>query len=76
MRFVPTEINIGSMTITNTDHGGTISFGSTVVVNRNVSAKKSQGTGQQFADNCPRFSTISMVLDDDMMDVPGQKINK
>ncbi|UUZ82767.1 hypothetical protein LJK88_01620 [Paenibacillus sp. P26] len=76
MKFVPAQINIGSMNITNTDHSSTISFGSALEVGRNVGAKKTQGIGQQFADRILRISTVSMVLDDDMVDNHSKKINK
>ncbi|WP_248929627.1 hypothetical protein [Paenibacillus hamazuiensis] len=76
MVFVPTEINIGKMKINNADHLGTISFGSALEINRNVCAKKTQGIGQQFADRCFRFDTISLVLDDDIADLSSKKLNK
>jgi hypothetical protein len=76
MVFVPTQINIGSMKLNNADHAGMVSFGSTFAVNRSVSAKKTQGIGQQLADGVVSFSTLSMVLDDDLSDVFNEKIGK
>jgi hypothetical protein len=76
MKFVPVEINLKQMAIHNADHSSGLSFGSALVVNRNVKAKKTQGAGQQFADAVIRFSSVSMALDDDLADSLGRKINK
>lgn len=76
MVFVPTQINIGGIKLNNTDHAGMVSFGSTFAVNLNVCAKKSQGIGQQLADGVMSFSTLSMVLDDDLSDVFNEKNGK
>ena len=66
--FLPCDIRIGSMTLNNSDHGSTVSFGTTKLINRNVKAKKTQGFGQQFSDFTMRFSPIQMVIDDEMSD--------
>ena len=76
MIFVPAQINLKSMVINNTDHTSTVSFGAAFAVNRNVNAKKTQGIGQQFADAVIRYSTVSMVLDDDLSESFSLKINK
>lgn len=69
------EINIGDMRIANADHAGTISLGATVQTNRYVSAKKSQGFGQQFADRVLRFATVQAVRDDEVSDACRIKSN-
>lgn len=76
MYFKPTQVNIGSMEINNTDHLGSVSFGSAYKVNRNVAAKKNQGFGQQHADFCFRYATVCMLLDDDQSDSFTLKTNK
>lgn len=73
--FIPVSVNIGGLEINNTDHLGSVSFGTNVKVGRNVSAKKNQGFGQQHADASPRFFTVQMVLDDDKLDSFSQKNN-
>lgn len=50
-------------------------MGSTVMTNRNVSAKKTQGFGQQLADHVWRVSTVQMVRDDDASDRSKIKTN-
>lgn len=73
--FIPVNVNIGGLEIHNTDHLGSISFGTNVKVGRNVSAKKNQGFGQQHADGTSRFFTVQMVLDEDSLDSFSQKKN-
>ncbi|GIP40193.1 hypothetical protein J31TS4_34730 [Paenibacillus sp. J31TS4] len=72
--FQPTQINIGGMTIRNADQNSTISLGSVWAVSRKVTAKKSQGFGQQLADRTVRLFPIAMTLDDDLVDQPGQYV--
>jgi len=73
--FVPTEINIGQMKVNNADHAGRITLGSSVQSNRNVTAKKTQGFGQQLADGTVRFMIIQAVWDDDASDEASAKRN-
>lgn len=68
MFFKPTNISIGDIKVNNLDHLGSISFGNTKKIGRHVSAKKSQGFGQQFADFTIRAVNIHCVLDDDILD--------
>ena len=74
MFFIPTKVNITGIKLNNIDHGSSISFSSTVKQNRNVSAKKNQGFGQQLADGCLRIYTTSAILDDDVEDSQSQKV--
>lgn len=68
MFFLPSNINIKNMKLNNVDHLGSVSFGSNVKKNRNVSAKKNQGFGQQLADGTIRVFTNANVVDDDIED--------
>lgn len=61
------------MKINNTDHGSSVSFGTNVKSNRNVSAKKNQGFGQQLADGVLRFAPVQFVLDDELFDRNSEK---
>lgn len=74
--FLPASIQIGSLVLNNTDHGSNVSIGATKKLNRRVSAKKTQGQGQQHGDGVLRFATISLVLDDDLSDVYNSKADK
>lgn len=76
MFFKPTNIKIDAFKVNNVDHLASISFGTTKKVGRNVSAKKTQGFGQQMADNTIRAFNNHYVLDDDFLDQPAIKINK
>jgi len=75
MFFKPNNVTIDAFKINNSDHLGTISFGSTVKIGRNVSAKKSQGFGQQFADFTIQSYNSHSVLDDDILDTPESNRN-
>lgn len=68
MFFLPTNINIQNIKLNNVDHLSAVSFSSTVKQNRNVSAKKNQGFGQQFADGVKRVSSVTYVMDDEALD--------
>lgn len=68
MFFLPTNINIQNIKLNNSDHLSSVSLSSTVKQNRNISAKKNQGFGQQFADGVKRVSSITYVMDDEMLD--------
>ncbi|WP_158176632.1 hypothetical protein [Heyndrickxia camelliae] len=57
----------------NADHSGTVSVGSTVQANRAASGKKNQPFGQFLADGCPRFFTVSELIDDDTLDFYSEK---
>jgi len=74
--FLPTSIQIGSMVLNNCDHAGAVSFGVNEKLNRNVSAKKNQGYGQQFADLTLRLATIQLVLDDERIDTFSSKFRR
>lgn len=75
MSFMPIKINIKDIKLNNIDHLGALSFGTTIKKNRNVSAKKNQGFGQQFADGTIRMDTTSSVLDNETLDSYSQKTN-
>lgn len=74
MFFIPTKVNITEIKLNNIDHNGSLSFSSTLKQNRNVSAKKNQGFGQQLADECLRIYTTSATLDHDAEDSNSQKV--
>jgi hypothetical protein len=74
MFFIPTKVNITGIKLNNIDHVSSISFSSTVKQNRNVSAKKNQGFGQQLADGCLKIYTTSAILDHDIEDSESQKV--
>jgi hypothetical protein len=76
MFFSPANIKIGGMKVNNVDHLGSISFGSTEKIGRNVAGKKTQGFGQQLADFTFRAVNIHYSLDDDMIDQFSIKNNK
>lgn len=75
MFFIPTKVNITEIKLNNIDHCSSISFSSTIIQNRNVSAKKNQGFGQQLADGCFRINTTSATFDHDVEDFLIQKSN-
>ncbi|WP_338448201.1 hypothetical protein R4Z09_18395 [Niallia oryzisoli] len=75
MSFMPIKINIKDIKLNNIDHLSAVSFGATIKTNRNVSAKKNQGFGQQFADGSIRIDTASSVLDNETLDSYSQKTN-
>ena len=68
MFFKPADTKIGGLKVTSVDHLGSISFGSTEKIGRNVAAKKNQGFGQQLADFTFRAVNIHYSLDDDIID--------
>ena len=74
MFFIRTNINITEIKLNNIDHGSSISFSSTLKQNRNVSAKKNQGFGQQLGDECLRIYTTSATFDHDVEDSNSQKV--
>jgi hypothetical protein len=73
MFFLPTTINIKGIKLNNVDHLSTVSFSSTIIHNKNVSAKKNQGMGQQLADGTWRAFTVSSTLDNELQDSTSQK---
>ena len=75
MFFLPTKVNITSIKLNNVDHLSSVSFSSTIKKNRNVSAKKNQGFGQQFADGSLRIFSTTSTMDDDIKDSCSQKAN-
>ena len=75
MFFLPTKVNIGAIKLNNIDHLSSVSFSSTIKKNRNVSAKKNQGFGQQMADNTLRVYSKSSVIDNDIEDSYTEKSN-
>ncbi|MDR7238215.1 hypothetical protein [Neobacillus drentensis] len=75
MFFLPTKVNIGAFKLNNIDHSSSISFSSTIKKNRNVSAKKNQGFGQQMADNTLRVYSKSSVVDNDIEDSCTERSN-
>jgi hypothetical protein len=76
MFFKPADIKIGGLKVNSVDHLGSISFGSTEKIGRNVAAKKSQGFGQQLSDFTFRAINIHYVLDEDTLDQWTIKNNK
>lgn len=76
MFFKPINLTIADFKVNNQDHMSSISFGTTVKVGRNVSAKKTQGFGQQHADFCVRPFNSHYVLDDDAVDQYAVKSKK
>ena len=75
MFFLPTKVNISAIKLNNIDHLSSVSFSSTIKKNRNVSAKKNQGFGQQMADGTLRVFSKSSVMDNDMEDSCTEKSN-
>ena len=75
MFFLPTKVNITDIKLNNVDHLSSVSFSSTIKKNRNVSAKKNQGFGQQMADETLRIFSTTSILDDDIKDSCTQKAN-
>jgi hypothetical protein len=73
MFFLPTTINIKGIKLNNVDHLSTVSFNSTIIQNKNVSAKKNQGIGQQLADGTLRAFTVSSTIDNEPQDSMSQK---
>jgi hypothetical protein len=73
MFFLPTNITINAMKLNNVDHLGIVSLSSTTIQNRNVSAKKNQGFGQQFADGVVRAFNVSSTIDHEILDGNSQK---
>ncbi|WP_026565788.1 hypothetical protein [Bacillus sp. UNC41MFS5] len=73
MFFLPTTINLKGIKLNNVDHLNTVSFNSTLIQNKNVSAKKNQGFGQQLADGTLRAFTISSTIDNELQDSMSQK---
>ncbi|MBS4174738.1 hypothetical protein [Bacillus sp. FJAT-49736] len=68
-----TRINLGDLIIVNADHSSTISLGSTVQINKNVSAKKNQAIGQKLGDFSGDFFSITKIMDDDVSDFVSLK---
>ena len=73
MSFMPIKVNIGDIKLNNIDHLSAVSLGSTSKKNRNVSAKKNQGFGQDFADGSIRIDTSSSILDNEIHDSNSEK---
>ncbi|MEH7076008.1 hypothetical protein [Neobacillus drentensis] len=73
MFFLPTTINIKGIKLNNLDHLSNVSFNSTMIQNRNVSAKKNQGIGQQMADGTLRAFTVSSIFENEPQDSRSQK---
>jgi len=71
--FIPTKVNIGSLKINSPDHLSSVSFGSNLLIGINVSGKKNQGFGQQFADCSLSAIPIQIILDNEIMDSSSQK---
>lgn len=76
MFFKPVDVKINALKVNNCDHLGSISFGNTEKIGRNVCAKKTQGFGQQMADYTFRTYNSHYVLDDDAVDSFTAKMNK
>jgi hypothetical protein len=73
--FIPTIVNIGDVKINSPDHSSFINVGPTLLKGMNVSGKKSQGFGQQMADDTVTVIPIHLILDDDLIDSPSSKQN-
>ncbi|MEH7382109.1 hypothetical protein V7138_16740 [Bacillus sp. JJ1533] len=76
MSFLPVNIKIKDIKLNNVDHLGTVSLSSTLKQNRNVSAKKNQGFGQQLADSSLKIFSSSCVIDNEPYDSNAQKIKR
>ena len=76
MFFKSTRVSIGSVKVNNLDQLSSVSYGSNFKLNRNVSAKKTQGFGQQHGDSTFRSDVFHMVLDEDMLDMMTAKETK
>ena len=76
MFFIPTNVNIGDMKINSPDHTSAINLGSAFLIGNNVYGKKTQGFGQQMADDTVTVIPIHIVLDDDVIDSPNDKQNR
>jgi len=76
MFFIPTNVNIGDMKINSPDHTSSINLGSAFLKGINVYGKKTQGFGQQLADDTVTVIPIHIVLDDDVIDSPNDKQNR
>lgn len=76
MFFKPIDLKIDHVKVNNVDHLSSISFGNTEKIGRNVSAKKTQGYGQQMADFVLRAYNEHYVLDDDTVDQFSGKFRK
>jgi len=76
MFFKPVDVKIDLLKVNNVDHLSSISFGTTEKIGRNVSAKKTQGFGQQMADYTLRAYNSHHVLDDDAIDQFTGKFKK
>ncbi|GHH99156.1 hypothetical protein [Neobacillus kokaensis] len=74
MYFIPTKLNICNIKINSPDHKSAINFGANFLTNMNVAGKKSQGFGQQSADDVLTIIPISITFDDDIIDIPSIKI--
>ncbi|MGN7399084.1 hypothetical protein ACTHO0_04460 [Cytobacillus praedii] len=74
MNFLPSTINIKEIKVNGADHLGVFSLDSTMIKNRNVSAKKNQGFGQQMADNTLNAFSITSTFDNELQDSLSQKI--
>ncbi|WP_462411685.1 hypothetical protein [Neobacillus sp. Marseille-QA0830] len=75
MIFLPSNITIKGLKLNNIDHLSSMSFSSTIKINRSVSAKKNQGFGQQLADKTLRAFSIHSTVDNDAQDVYSVKKN-
>ncbi|WP_144568164.1 hypothetical protein [Neobacillus bataviensis] len=75
MFFIPTNVNIANMKINSPDHTSAVNLGPTFLKGINVYGKKTQGFGQQTADDTLTVVPIHIVWDDDVVDSPNIKQN-
>jgi hypothetical protein len=68
MFFLPTNVNLGSITINEIGLGSNLSIGRTQSFGRNNSNKKNQGFGQQCSDMTTISVPIHIVNDADIID--------
>ncbi|GIN41701.1 hypothetical protein BLX88_05940 [Bacillus obstructivus] len=71
--FEITNINLDHIKINSSDHGSSISFGSTVMIGKRVYAKKNQAFGQNLADSIIQLTPVSITIDDDLEDTFSSK---
>lgn len=75
MFFIPTVVNIGNLKINSCEHKSTVSIGANLQKEKNVSAKKNQGFGQQLADFSSLITPIGITFDEDKIDSLSIKNN-
>ncbi|WP_423802286.1 hypothetical protein [Neobacillus sp. SAB-20_R2A] len=73
MVFIPTNLNICYLKVGTPDHKSAVSFGQNIYLGINTVGKKTQGFGQQMADDSTTVFPIGIIFDDEMIDMPSIK---